>query len=321
MNVGKSLTYIFDDPRWLNKVGIGTLIALLSGVLSVVLIGILGFLIMAGYGLEVLRNVRRGDPDPMPEWQTDKLGEWLMQGLRVGVASLIWALPALLVALPLIAGSAMVDNNSDLSTIGGLLIACFGCLLFVWSVLTALVSPAIYIRVAEEETVASGLRFREIIQFTRDHLGEVIVAVLVSFFASLIVGLIAILLSAITCGVGAIILLPASQFIITLIQMHLYGQIGRGRTADDYSPRLPKPDQPLAPVAPSTDVTYTPTAVTWPETPAVTFEDPQAEVVFSKDAPAIDAGPATPVVFEEPAAYDAYGEPWMPNDDPDKAVG
>ena len=321
MNVSKSLTYIFDDPRWLNKVGIGTLIALLSGVLSVVLIGILGFLVIAGYGLEVLRNVRRGDPDPLPEWQTDKLGEWLMQGLRVGVASLIWALPAILLALPLAAGSAMVDNNNELSAIGGVLMACFGCLLFVWVVLLALVSPAIYIRIAEDEQLASGLRFREIIQFTREHLGEVIVAVLVYFFASLIVGLITMLLSIVTCGVGAIVFAPAAQFIITLIQMHLYGQIGRGRAADDYSPRLPKPDQPLAPAAPSTDVTYTPTSTDWPEAPAVVFEDPKTEVVLSKDAPVVDLGPATPVVFEEPVAYDSYGDALMPDSDPDKAVG
>ena len=54
MNIGKSFTYIFDDPRWLNKILIGTLVLIISSLLSTILIGILGYFIIMGYALEVL---------------------------------------------------------------------------------------------------------------------------------------------------------------------------------------------------------------------------------------------------------------------------
>ena len=96
MDIGKSLTYYFEDPRWVNKLLIGTVILILSSLLSVILVGILGYFILAGYTLETLRNVRNGVRYPMPEWQ-DRWGEWLVLGVKQAVAVLVWALPAIVI--------------------------------------------------------------------------------------------------------------------------------------------------------------------------------------------------------------------------------
>ncbi len=117
MNIGKSFTYIFDDPRWLNKILIGTLVLIISSLLSTILIGILGYFIIMGYALEVLRNVRRGDRYPLPEWK-DRWGEWLVLGVKLTVALLVWALPAILIGLFMIVPAAMMDSNDTMATIG-----------------------------------------------------------------------------------------------------------------------------------------------------------------------------------------------------------
>jgi hypothetical protein len=76
MNIGKSFTFVFEDQRWLTKVGIGTLVLILAGLLSPILIGILGYFIIVGYGLDVVRNVRRGISTPCLSGATAGASGW-----------------------------------------------------------------------------------------------------------------------------------------------------------------------------------------------------------------------------------------------------
>ncbi len=247
MNIGKSFSFIFEDPRWVTKVGIGTLVLILSSLLSSILIGILGYFIIAGYGLEVLRNVRKGELYPMPEWR-DRWGEWLVLGVKAAVALLVWSLPAILVALPMGFGFALTDNDST-AAIGGLVAACFGCLVFVWAIIVLLATPVIYIRLAETEELSSAFRFGDILSFTREHLGNVIVATIMYVIAGAVVGIIGLITGLILCLVGLFVTLPAAQFVTTMIQAHLYGQIGLGAKPweTDIVPQEYIPEQPAAP--------------------------------------------------------------------------
>ena len=68
MDYAKALTFLWEDPRWKEKVAIGTGVMLVSGLLMPVLIGFVGILIVMGYGVRVLQNVRDGNQYPLPEW-------------------------------------------------------------------------------------------------------------------------------------------------------------------------------------------------------------------------------------------------------------
>ena len=61
MDIGKALTFFTEDERWVEKMAIGTGVAVVSLVLSPVLIGIVGFLIIAGYSVRLLQHVRDGN--------------------------------------------------------------------------------------------------------------------------------------------------------------------------------------------------------------------------------------------------------------------
>jgi hypothetical protein len=226
MDIGKSITYIFEDRDWLSKVVIGTLILLISMPLTVVVVGFLGVAIVSGYGLDVLKNVRQRKPQILPAWR-DRWGEWLVLGLKLLVALFIWSLPAALFSVPLSLGSALTDSQGA-EFLGVALILFFSCLTLLWTFVVILVSPAIYIRLAETERLGSTLQFGEIISFTREHIGDVLIAVIVYTLLSLAVAVVASVVGAVLCLVGLIVTIPAGSFISMLIQSHLYGQVGMG---------------------------------------------------------------------------------------------
>lgn len=233
MDIGKSFSYVFEDPDWIGKVLVGSLIALISLVLSPILVGLVGFAILYGYGLEVLSNVRRGQTLPMPAWR-DRWGEWLITGLKLLVATLIWGLPIILFSIPMTIGGALTDSQGG-EVVGGLLLACFGCLMALWTILLLVVTPGIYIRLAETERLTSALQFGEIIAFTRDNLGDVLIAVIVYAIASAIIALVAGLVGALVCLIGLVVTVPVATFYTTLVQSHLYAQVGMGGLLSELS--------------------------------------------------------------------------------------
>ena len=91
MDIAKALTFITEDERWVEKLAIGVGIILVSGLLTPMLIGLLGFFIIAGYSIRLLQNVRDGQPRPLPEW--NQWSEDFVRGFKIAVVTLIWALP------------------------------------------------------------------------------------------------------------------------------------------------------------------------------------------------------------------------------------
>lgn len=228
MDIGKSLSFYFEDPRWVTKLLIGAVVLILSSLLSVVLVGILGYFIVAGYALETLRNVRNGERYPMPEWK-DRWGEWLVLGIKQAAALLVWSLPAIILSVAFVVPAMLTGSGDDFWTaIGGLGITCLSCLVALWAVVVLLASPGIYIRIAETESLGAGLAFGDILGFTRDHIGDVIIASIVYAVAAIVVSVIGSVVGMVLCFVGLIITVPVAQVITLLIQAHLYGQIGRG---------------------------------------------------------------------------------------------
>ena len=91
MDIAKGLTFITEDEEYIRKLAIGVGLILISSLLSIVLVGILGFFILAGYGLRLLENVRDGVEKPLPEW--DDWGGDLSRGFKYMIVTIIWAIP------------------------------------------------------------------------------------------------------------------------------------------------------------------------------------------------------------------------------------
>jgi hypothetical protein len=229
MDFGKAFTFMFEDPDWLRKLGIGTLVGLLAIFLSFVLIGIPLLIILLGYTIDTIRNVMDRRQYPLPEWED--WGGFLARGFKVIVAFFVWALPLILVSIPLAIGGTLTENNSGAANaLGAILIVCSSCLMLVWGLLLALLSPAIYIRIARTDRLGSAFEFGKLWAFTRDNLGNVIIAIILTMIAGLIAAVIGSL-GVIALVIGVLITIPFASLWQYLVQAHLFGQIGANSVA------------------------------------------------------------------------------------------
>ncbi len=222
MDFGKAFTFMFEDPNWLRKLGIGTLVGLAGIVFTPLLIGVIPIIILLGYTLDTLRNVMDGREQPLPEWED--WGGFLLRGFRLLAALFVWGLPAILASIPLALGSALADQGRGTEAVGIILIVCSSCLLILWGLFITLISPAIYARLARLERFSAAFEFGKIWAFTRDNIGNVIIAILLTWVAGLIASLIAGL-GLIALLIGIIVTIPFASLWQYLVQAHLFGQV------------------------------------------------------------------------------------------------
>lgn len=224
MEIGKSLTYITEDPRWQQKLLVGTGVFIASMVFSIVVIGVLGFFIITGYAIRLLQNVRDGELHPLPEW--DQWGDDLARGFKLFVVSLVWSLPLIIFTIPSGIGNALVSADSEGAQVVGVMLSiCGSCLSMLFGLVVAAVTPGFSIAFAEDERISSGLAFRDIIAWTQENIGQVIIVVLVVLVASLVITLVAGIVGVLLCLVGLIVTIPLGGLVTLLFQYHLYGQL------------------------------------------------------------------------------------------------
>jgi hypothetical protein len=257
MDYGKAFVFMFEDPNWVRKIVIGTLMALLGIILLPILIGFIPLLILAGYILDLVRNVVNRQQYPLPEWED--WGGMLVRGIKLAVALFIWSLPAIVVAIPLTIGGTMLGNDSSgAQAVGGLLLTCGLCLVILWAIFVALITPGIYVRLAVRGRFSSAFEVGALWSFTRDHIGPVIVAILLTWVAGLIASLLS-MVGLVLCCVGVLITIPLAMLWQYLVMSHLYGQIGAvagygqggtGLVPVEIVPVQPAPVEP-APIQPT----------------------------------------------------------------------
>lgn len=226
LDLGRSFTFMFEDPEWVAKLIVAALIFLVSTVFSILLIGIVGFLILSGYMVAIVRQVARGEELPLPRWE--QFGDLFMDGLRVGVALFVWSLPNLILYLPILIASIVASNGSDAAQAILLIITLgCGCLLFLYAIFLAVVTPAIILRVAEEQSIAAAFDFNRILGMVREHLGSfilVVVGMVIAQFVAAFVGLL-------VCGVGIFVTAIWAMW----VEGHLIGQLGRLTSTSSYA--------------------------------------------------------------------------------------
>jgi hypothetical protein len=261
MDYVKALTFITDDPRWKEKIGMATVVALLGFLL-------IPILFLMGYCVRLLQNVRDGRQLPLPEWD-DWSGD-LARGFKLFVVYLIWALPAILLALPITVGGIMLGVGADeesisaLGALGGLTMSFGYCLIFLYGLVLAAATPGFNIWFARNEEIGEGLKVTEIWQWTVKHIGEVILFTLAYIVASMIFSMVASIVGTILCIVGLIVTIPLSMAVTYIYQYNLLGQMAyKDSTGQPYyvmSAPVAPPPAPAAPAAPATPPANVPPA-------------------------------------------------------------
>lgn len=207
MKFGDAFTYVFQDPDWFKKMIIPGLIGLL--------LPIIGQMVLLGWSLKVTLNVIRNDPSPLPEMD---FGEDLSRGFKAWVVALVYAIPMIVLYIPILIVAILSGNGNDsnsMMAIVAIASTCFGLLMMLYGIIMTLVLPAAYARVAVDDSIGSGLAFGEVIGMVRKN----IMPYLLVFVGSIAAGFISSL-GSIACFIGIFLTVPYSMAILG----HLYGQ-------------------------------------------------------------------------------------------------
>ena len=211
MDIGLALTYVTKDPQWVKKVLIGGLVIFVSLLLSIILVGLLGFAMFGGYLVRTVRNVTNGEPNPLPEW--DDMGGDLVRGLKAFVGLLVWLAPVWILS---ICASGLNFADSDGAAAFATILQL--CLITPLSILLSVfVIPVIVGRFAEDEQIGTMLQFGDVIADIR---ATPIGTFLLYFVLSIITGILAYV-GLIACLIGVIFTIAYAQF----ANAHGIGQI------------------------------------------------------------------------------------------------
>ena len=204
MDIGSSFTYMFEDENWIKKVLIGGIVAIIP---------IVNFAAL-GYIVQIIRNTRDGQPTPLPEW--DQFGAYFMDGLWIFLIVLVYLIPVILLACLQGIATAALGSSKDAESVVGILSACFSCVMGLWSLVVAVIIPAVLIRYAEVGEFMAGFRLGEVFSIITANIGSYIVMLLLMWVASF-VGQLGIIL----CVIGVIF----TSFWSNLVGGNLMGQL------------------------------------------------------------------------------------------------
>src|SRR5690606_11368379 len=108
---------------------------------------------------------------------------------------------------------------------GAMLLICGNCLVLLYSLLLTVATPGISIAFAKDEQISSALQFRDIIAWTQENIGQVLIVTLVYIAASIALTIVGSIVGVLLCIVGLIITIPLASLLTSLFQYHLYGQL------------------------------------------------------------------------------------------------
>lgn len=230
MDVGKSFSFVFEDPRWVSKVLIGGLMVLLSFLIVPGLIGI-------GYAAQLIRNVINGQERPLPEWSD--MGAYLVDGAKLFVVYFVYIIPVFLLVFLIVAVAIATSATNPRGEPSGvaltLLIATTYCIAPIYSIALSLITPAFVGRYVMTNSIGAALNFGEVWQLTRANITNYLIALVVYFGAS-----IAASFGIIICFIGY----GFTLFYAYLVWSHMIGQAHRsalGLNPPAAPPTLPAP--------------------------------------------------------------------------------
>jgi hypothetical protein len=180
LDFGKALRFFFEDPKWVTKIILGGLFAMLS-------IFVVGGLFVAGYVVGVTRRAARGEARPLPEW--DDLGGLFVDGVRATVVYLAHVLPlgvlATLLGLAVGGAASASQDVPDAFRVLAILMVFAGWLLVtVLSLVLLVYIPAAFTRFVLQDRIGAAFDVRENILFIKRNLANYGLALLTFLAAS-----------------------------------------------------------------------------------------------------------------------------------------
>jgi hypothetical protein len=179
---GKPFSYIFDDPRWVQKILIGGLFYL-AGFL------IIGWFFIMGYISRTTRNIIAGLETPLPEWED--LGGFFNEGARLIAVIFCYMVPLFIIILMFIVPAIVSDSvdNDFVQTVTGGFAGCLSCLIVPLALAVTFFMPASLLFAIAEQRFSAAFEFKRIWPFIKANIGNYLLAIVVYLIARFVAGL------------------------------------------------------------------------------------------------------------------------------------
>lgn len=191
MELGRAFSYIFEDPEWTSKLLIAAVISFGAIITTPLLIGLVGWAALLGYQVELIRNVRDGQPLPLPRW--DDYGEKIRKGGSVMAAYFVYLLPVLVLSC-CFSGLSLLGGGGDGGFVMGTLSLAVSCCLMplllvyslaIWPMLTLGTA-----RFADEGNIGVFFQFGDLFNTLYRRLGVTLTWMVFAFVANFVIGII-----------------------------------------------------------------------------------------------------------------------------------
>jgi hypothetical protein len=182
-NFGETLTYMFKDPKWVGKVVVGALLGIIP----------IANLVVVGYALRVIDNVRSNTEPPLPEWGGD-FGKLWVSGLVLAVIGFLYGIPVWI--LSAIASAASGSSRSGGVTVVAVLV---GLIAFVFAILLFFWIQGAIINYAIKSNFGAAFEFGAIWDMIKRNAGRMVMTVVFVVVVSIIIGVVGAVLRIIPC--------------------------------------------------------------------------------------------------------------------------
>lgn len=167
---------------------------LIGGLFYLAAMVIVGWFFIMGYVAQTVRNIIRGDAQPLPEWEN--LGEFFNEGLRLVGVVLCWILPLLLLVMLFVVPTILLGatGDEDLAALGGGFSSCLACLMVPLSLAVTFFLPGSLLFAVVEKRFGAAFELGRLWQFIKGNIGNYLLAVVVYIVARMVGGFGVILL-------------------------------------------------------------------------------------------------------------------------------
>lgn len=221
MDFARAFKYVFEDPKWVDKLGMTALVTLVSGI---PILGLAALAVLLGYVLELIANVRAKTQYPLPRWV--RWEEKLRYGTNILVAWVLYNLPNILVSCCLFTFSGMFQGNFLGNTLALGALCCTLPLLLIYNLITWPMLAVGMLRYSRNHLSAEFYRFGDLFATVRANTGTVFQWLVFTWLASLVLSLLAV-----TCiGVVATLalLVPVNGHLLAQLALQIEAQPKRG---------------------------------------------------------------------------------------------
>ncbi len=233
MDIAKSFTYVFEDEKWVGKIGIGVLVAIAS-------IFVIPIVLIPGWVAATTRNVMDGKEHPLADW--DDWGQLFKDGFSIVIATLVYSAPFIIlfiIAFIATIGFGGLSEVSEEAAVVGIF-ATWGIVMCVGAIMglaLLFITPFITIQYVRTNELAACFRFGEIIQLIQENVGDAFILAIIPFGISLVFSVV----GSIPC-IGWLIALVVAPYQSAVLG-HLYGQFankldGKGSKFDSFDEAL-----------------------------------------------------------------------------------